>query len=200
MSSGHSDLSSIVSNSSEDFSIKVEVDEEAPTEILISTSGLQGPRGPTGSQGIVGPIGPGVSAGGSTFNVLQKRTGADYDTEWTATPTLDSLRVSSADASFQTDLVTAETEDTDPLVLDVTIADSIKYLIRVTDGNSALTTEILATALGESINFVEYGTVLVGSALCSFELDRNDGEISLIVTPATGTLTYYRVVKNAIAG
>lgn len=60
MSNGHSDLSGIVSNSSEDFSIRVEVDEEAPTEIFISTSGLQGPLGPTGP---VGPTGPTGAAG-----------------------------------------------------------------------------------------------------------------------------------------
>lgn len=178
----------------------VEVIVDSPTEVRVATVGLQGPVGPTGSQGIVGPVGPGVSAGGSPFDILQKRTGADYDTEWTATPTLNSLRFSSSNAFFQTALITAVTEDVDDVTLDTTVADSVKYMVRVSDGTNAMTTEITATASGEAVNFTEYGTVVVGAAPCSFNVTRNAQHISLICTPTTDTLTQYRVVKHAITG
>ena len=54
--------------------------------------GEQGPRGPQGpaghdgapgEQGPQGPAGPGVPAGGTAGQVLTKKSGTDYDTEWT---------------------------------------------------------------------------------------------------------------------
>ena len=47
--------------------------------------GVQGPQGDTGATGATGPqgpAGPGVPDGGSTGQVLVKRSWADYDTEW----------------------------------------------------------------------------------------------------------------------
>lgn len=41
-----------------------------------------GPTGAAGSTGATGPAGPGVPDGGSTGQVLVKRSWADYDTEW----------------------------------------------------------------------------------------------------------------------
>jgi hypothetical protein len=187
----------------------VEVNENAPTEVKISTIGIQGALGPTGPQGVTGPVGPtgvigppgfGTPTGGITFDLLQKRSDADHDNEWTTTPTVSSLRVANQDSFFQTALITAETETTNNLTLDVSEADSVKYMVRVSSGNNALTTEIVATALGETVNFTEYGTVVVGAAPCSFDVTRNDENISLICTPTTGTLTHYRVVKHTITG
>lgn len=39
-------------------------------------------RGDDGADGATGPAGPGVPAGGSTGQVLKKKSGSDYDTEW----------------------------------------------------------------------------------------------------------------------
>ena len=50
--------------------------------------GLQGPEGPQGPQGPIGPEGPqgpagdGVPTGGTAGQVLVKKSGIDYDTEW----------------------------------------------------------------------------------------------------------------------
>lgn len=49
--------------------------------------GAQGPQGPQGLQGIQGPQGPagiGVPAGGTTGQVLKKKSNSDFDTEWGA--------------------------------------------------------------------------------------------------------------------
>ena len=48
--------------------------------------GEQGPAGPAGqdgSQGPQGPAGQGVPAGGTAGQILAKKSGTDYDTEWT---------------------------------------------------------------------------------------------------------------------
>lgn len=47
--------------------------------------GEQGPPGPPGhygAEGPQGPAGPGVAAGGTTGQILRKKSDADYDTEW----------------------------------------------------------------------------------------------------------------------
>ena len=44
--------------------------------------GTQGPIGETGPKGDQGPAGPGVPAGGTAGQVLTKKSGTDYDTEW----------------------------------------------------------------------------------------------------------------------
>ena len=42
--------------------------------------------GPVGPVGPTGETGPGVSSGGSTGQILRKKSGDDFDTEW-VTPT-----------------------------------------------------------------------------------------------------------------
>ena len=44
--------------------------------------GPVGPAGPKGDPGATGPAGHGVPAGGTAGQVLTKKSGTDYDTEW----------------------------------------------------------------------------------------------------------------------
>ena len=46
------------------------------------TQGPIGETGPKGDPGATGPAGPGVPAGGTAGQVLTKKSGTDYDTEW----------------------------------------------------------------------------------------------------------------------
>lgn len=48
----------------------------------IGEQGPQGPEGPAGPKGDPGVAGPGVPAGGTAGQVLAKKSGTDYDTEW----------------------------------------------------------------------------------------------------------------------
>ena len=48
----------------------------------IGETGPQGPEGPAGPKGDPGDPGPGVPAGGTAGQVLTKKSGTDYDTEW----------------------------------------------------------------------------------------------------------------------
>ena len=45
-------------------------------------TGPQGPQGADGKTGPQGPAGPGVAAGGTTGQVLVKKSNTNYDTEW----------------------------------------------------------------------------------------------------------------------
>ena len=47
--------------------------------------------GPPGQAGPPGPQGAGVPAGGSTGQLLRKRSAADHDSEWATTPAADPL-------------------------------------------------------------------------------------------------------------
>lgn len=52
---------------------------------IMGPEGPQGPKGDTGATGATGPqgpAGPGVPAGGTAGQVLTKKSGTDYDTEW----------------------------------------------------------------------------------------------------------------------
>lgn len=53
---------------------------------LSDITGPQGPQGARGATGATGPAGQGIPAGGTAGQMLVKRSGADYDTNW-ATPT-----------------------------------------------------------------------------------------------------------------
>lgn len=45
-------------------------------------TGPAGETGPAGPQGDTGPAGPGVAAGGTTGQILAKKSNTNYDTEW----------------------------------------------------------------------------------------------------------------------
>ena len=81
--------------------------EEEPCYIVVNDVGLQGPAGPqgltgatgatgatgpagaTGATGAQGPAGQGVPTGGSANQILAKKSGTDYDTEWVDNSGLD---------------------------------------------------------------------------------------------------------------
>jgi hypothetical protein len=52
----------------------------------IQTTISTGAQGPTGPAGPAGPAGPGVAAGGTTGQLLAKKSATDYDTNWIAAP------------------------------------------------------------------------------------------------------------------
>ena len=53
---------------------------------LADITGPQGPQGARGATGATGPAGQGIPTGGTAGQILVKRSGTDYDTNW-ATPT-----------------------------------------------------------------------------------------------------------------
>lgn len=54
-------------------------------------TGATGAQGTTGPQGPTGATGPGVVAGGTTGQLLAKKTATDYDTQWTTVATVPAV-------------------------------------------------------------------------------------------------------------
>lgn len=54
----------------------------SPWEKVWSVQGPVGPTGPAGTAGPTGTAGPGVVSGGTTDQVLAKKSATDYDTKW----------------------------------------------------------------------------------------------------------------------
>ena len=52
------------------------------------TQGIAGPQGVKGDTGATGATGPGLPIGGTTGQVIRKKSGTDYDTEWKAMASL----------------------------------------------------------------------------------------------------------------
>lgn len=63
--------------------LNVTLEDESPViEVQIIGTGPVGPTGGPGPAGPEGPAGVGVPSGGTTGQVLKKRSGTDYDTKW----------------------------------------------------------------------------------------------------------------------
>lgn len=122
-----------------------------------------------------------------------------------ASPTFAALNV--ADAS---DPVKSTLEDFDSATTTTTSATSIKtvsstdyrsvkYVIQATEGTNYMVTEILAIHDGSNVSYTEYGTVVVGTAPASYDVDINSGNIRLTATPASSSSTVFRVRSTALA-
>jgi hypothetical protein len=122
-----------------------------------------------------------------------------------ASPTFAALNV--ADAS---DPVKSTLEDFDSATTTTTSATSIKtvsstdyrsvkYVIQATEGSNYMVTEILAIHDGSNVSYTEYGTVVVGTAPASYDVDINSGNVRLTATPASSSSTVFRVRSTALA-
>lgn len=60
---------------------------------LQGPQGEEGPIGPIGIQGPPGVAGPGVPAGGTTGQFMTKKSGTDYDSEWTTVDVVESVTI-----------------------------------------------------------------------------------------------------------
>jgi hypothetical protein len=74
---------------------------------------------------------------------------------------------------------------------------SVKYFVQVTSGSSYHVVEIVLVHDGTAVIISEYGRVLTGSSLSTFDADINGGNLRLKVTPANAS-TVYKVAATAI--
>lgn len=87
-----------------------------------TVQGPQGPAGANGAAGAPGAPGQGVPAGGATGHVLNKKTAADYDTQWSA-PTggagLPEVFIGDNQPTRQAELLWMDTDEAAPLSLNI---------------------------------------------------------------------------------
>lgn len=67
---------------------------------LRGPQGIQGPQGPAGDDGADGADGVGVPTGGTTGQVLKKKSNTDYDTEWGTDTGMNNPMTSAGDMIF----------------------------------------------------------------------------------------------------
>jgi hypothetical protein len=75
---------------------------------------------------------------------------------------------------------------------------SVKYVVQAVQGTNYMITEILAVHDGSNVSYTEYGTVVIGTAPASFDVDINTGNIRLMATSASTSSTVYRVRTTGI--
>jgi len=74
---------------------------------------------------------------------------------------------------------------------------SVKYLVQITSSTSYHVVEIVLIHDGTTVIISEYGRVMTGSSLSTFDADINGGNLRLKVTP-TNAATVYKAAATAI--
>jgi hypothetical protein len=74
---------------------------------------------------------------------------------------------------------------------------SVKYQISITSGSAYHMTEVSIIHDGTDAYITEYGTILTGASLASFDADISTGNLRLLTTP-TNAVTTYKVMATAI--
>jgi phage-related tail fiber protein len=74
---------------------------------------------------------------------------------------------------------------------------TVKYLVQATSSTSYQSSEIMIVHNGTTAFISEYGTVMTGTSLASFDADVSGGNVRLLVTP-TNAVTTINVVRTAI--
>ena len=73
----------------------------------------------------------------------------------------------------------------------------MKYLVQITSSTSYHVVEIVLIHDGTTVIISEYGRVMTGSSLSTFDADINGGNLRLKVTP-TNAATVYKAAATAI--
>jgi hypothetical protein len=74
---------------------------------------------------------------------------------------------------------------------------SVKYQISITSGSAYHMTEVSVIHDGTTSYITEYGTILTGASLASFDADISSGNLRLLTTPVNA-ITTYKVMATAI--
>lgn len=118
-----------------------------------------------------------------------------------ASPTFAAVNISDGTLSANEDLDSTTLTSVSPTAiksLATATYRSAKYVIQAVQGTNYMITEILAVHDGTSVTFTEYGTITVGTAPASFDLDISSGSMRLMATSASSSSTVYRVRTTAI--
>lgn len=120
-------------------------------------------------------------------------------------PTFGSLFIGDASDPVKKSLddmdsaTTTTTDATSIKTVSATTYRSVKYVIQAVQSTNYMITELLAVHDGTNVSYTEYGTVVIGTAPASFDVDINSGSIRLTATPASSSSTVFRVRSMAIA-
>ena len=93
---------------------------------------------------------------------------------------------------------TTATTQVSILSLDLSVYRSVEYQIQVTEGSNYHTTKILAIHNGTAASHNEFGTLSIGTAPATFDVDISGSNIRLLATPASSNSTVFKVKFTGI--
>ena len=136
-------------------------------------------------------------------------TGVTYDRDTIGVSIGQAVETTSAvqfgsvqvDDHLEIDTVTTTTTDTAEVAIDTSaIADmrSAVYSIQVTSGTDYQSSEILVLHDDTTASIVEFGALVTGNDLATFDVDVNAGNVRLLATPASSTSTVFKLSKKVV--
>ena len=99
---------------------------------------------------------------------------------------------------FTVTQTTTSTSEVTILGLDVSEYRSVEYQIQVTEGSNYHTTKILAIHNGTAASHNEFGTLSIGTAPATFDVDISGSNMRLLATPASSNSTVFKVKFTGI--
>jgi hypothetical protein len=118
------------------------------------------------------------------------------------TPTLgvaSATSVALANGILRSVTLTTSATTADQVLDSIAVATyrSVKYQISITSGSAYHMTEVSVIHDGTGAYITEYGTVLTGASLASFDADISGGNLRLLTTPVNA-VTVYKVMATTI--
>ena len=118
------------------------------------------------------------------------------------TPTLgvaSATSVALANGILRSVTLTTSATTADQVLDSIAVATyrSVKYQISITSGSAYHMTEVSVIHDGTGAFITEYGTVLTGASLASFDADISGGNLRLLTTPVNA-VTVYKVMATTI--
>ena len=137
-------------------------------------TGLTGATGATGSQGVKGDTGAGVAIGGTTGQLLKKKSNTDYDTEWLTPPYLST--------------------ETDPLSLHLD-QNTPQTVIGLSDGYLKLTSGVVGTGVVDLSGYVPYTGATTNLNLGSYSYATTGRYYTTAISPVPNGYAAYKTIS-----
>lgn len=139
----------------------------------------------------------------STLSNVETLTNKTLDAPVLLNPTLGNASATTVlinDIAAYTSASNTTTATTQYAILPLATASysSVEYLIQAKSGNDTHVSKILLIHNGTDVTITEQNTLSSSAYLASYTADINEGNIRLLVTPASATSTTVKVVATAI--
>lgn len=144
-----------------------------------------------------------IGGGTGTAGQVLISNGSSNPPSWSSNPTVGNVTVTDitygSGANTDDEVLTTTTTSADQVVTTLPIATyrSAKFQIQISSGSAYAMTEISMIHNGTTVFMTEYGTVMTGASLASFDADISGGNMRLLVTPVNASTTI-KILRTAI--
>ena len=127
-----------------------------------------------------------------TSGFLKKTSENTWELVTSIPVSLDNGQITSAT------LTTTSIEQVSVINFSATAYRSAKYFVQASSDSSHHITEVSVVHDGTTVYMNEYGTIMTGSSLFTIDSDISNGNLRLLITPASTTSTTTKVIAQAI--